>query len=206
MGAYRATLVMAAALLCGGIFVSQSAKVEEVFPQPFGLLQSEKETYTAEFKRLASDGVAALKRGEFERGVELLIQAAKVRFPGAHLDADPPPNFELWDDIALAECKRTDGMANRVKAVSLLRDYKCAVEMTVYDVSCYVGSFETGVPNAHLTPLCFRTMCGDVWGENSAHMGGASSDDPDGIAMSLNELKRVDKLLKQCTPPKSRVR
>lgn len=191
-----------AALAACAVLVGHAAKVGDLFPQPFGFLQWEKPPYTDEYKRLASDGMAALKRGEVDRGVELLTQASKLRFPGAHPYDDPPPNFELWDDIALAECKR----AELWKGMSLLKDYKCAVDMTVHDVSCYVGSFETAMPNAQLTPLCFRTMCGEVWAPNSQRMGGASSDDPDGIAVSLNELKRVESLIKKCTKPYTKPR
>ena len=106
---------------------------------------------------------------------------------------------ELWDDIAIASCKRGD--INRGR--SLLADYKCAVDMTVHETSCYVGDLGFGerVPNAALTPLCFRAMCGEMWAPNSHRMGGASSDDPEGIAESLNELKRADRLLKQCNAP-----
>ncbi len=189
---------LAATLAVSVTLVGNAAKVVDLFPQPFGVLRWEEPPYTDEFKRLTSQGQAAIKSGDVDKGIDLLTQAAKLRFPSAHPDDDPPPNFELWDDIAVAECKRS---FDRSKALSLLQDYKCAVEMTVYDVSCYIGDLETQVPNARLTPLCFRTMCGGVWEPHSSKMGGASSDDPDGIAASLNELKRVNGLIKKCSQP-----
>lgn len=88
-------------------------------------------------------------------------------------------------------------------AQSLLADYRCVVEKTVHEFSCYVGEdFDTRVPNGAMTPMCFKEICGDLWKQDRGEMGPASSDDPEGIAASLNELKRVDRLIKKCTGPR----
>jgi hypothetical protein len=190
--------LLVAASVCGFAFVSGSSEVESGFPQPYGLW--EKETYPNEFQTEVDLGTKALKRNDVDEGVALLTHAMRTRLHGTDYAT---PNFELWDDIALAACKRSEW----AKAQSLLADYRCAVEKTVHEMSCYVGDdFDTQVPNAALTPQCFKEMCGDVWDRNRGTMGPASSDDPDGIAASLNELKRVDRLLRKCTPPKAVVR
>ncbi len=195
----RLVVLLMAASVCGVAFVGASSQVDSGFPQPFGLW--DKATYPDEFRTEVGLGIQALKRDDTaDEGVALLTHAMRTRLRGTDY---APPNFELWDDIAVAACKRSEW----AKARSLLADYRCAVAKTVHELSCYVGDdFDTQVPNAALTPQCFKEMCGDVWDRNRGTMGPASSDDPDGIAASLNELKRVDRLIKKCTPPRVKPR
>lgn len=108
--------ILAAAVAVCSVLVGHAAKVVDLFPQPFGILQWDKPPYTDEFRGLVSDGMGALKRDEIDRGIELLTRATKLRLTGVHAGDDAPPNFELWDDIALTECKRSE----RTKALSLL--------------------------------------------------------------------------------------
>ncbi|MBP6014416.1 MAG: hypothetical protein KBA31_19465 [Alphaproteobacteria bacterium] len=188
----------AAAVVAGGVTaVAEGSKVDSGFPQPYGFMW-DKASYTDEFKRQVADGVQALKRGDAEKGIATLMRAMRLTLRGARTGDEASPNFELWDDIAIAACKRSDW----AMAQSLLADYRCVVEKTVHEFSCYVGEdFDTRVPNASMTPMCFKEVCGDLWKQDGGVMGPASSDDPAGTAASLNELQRVDRLIKKCTGP-----
>ena len=193
----RFTALLAVVVVCGAVVVAKGSRVDSGFPQPYGLMW-DKTAYTDEFRAEVARGMKALRSGDAEKGIAALTRAMRLKLRSPHEGDVSPPNFELWDDIAIAACKRSDW----AKAQSLLADYRCAVEKTVHESSCYVGDdFDSRVPNAAMTPQCFKEICGDLWDQDHGVMGAASSDDAKGIAASLDELKRVDKLIKQCTGP-----
>jgi hypothetical protein len=163
VGLQIATYVVGITLCAPTAFAGdRSRPAREVYPQPYGYLERE-HPYPDEFKSLVAAGIALLKAGDFEAGITKLMAAAKVHFPAAPLWPDGVPNFELWDDIGEAECKRRDDMDSVAIGLSLLTEYRCVVNMTVNESGCFVGGFPHAVPNANLSPLCFRTVCGDVW-------------------------------------------
>ena len=192
---FAAAVAMVA--VCGATFVAGGSKAISEFPQPYGFVW-DKTVYTDEFRREVSVGAEALRRGNSEKGIAALMRAMRLKLGDAHSVYTPTPNFELWDDIAIAACKRSDW----AMAQSLLADYRCVVTKTVHEFDCYVGDdFNSRVPNSAMTPMCFKEICGDLWDRDRGVMGPASSDDPDGIDASINELKRVDRLIDECKGP-----
>lgn len=168
---------------------SQMAKP---FPQPYGDYTFV--PYPADFRALVAVGIEKIKKGDLDGGINTLFRAAKVKIT-ANRFGDCLPNYELWDDIGQAACRRSDYSFG----LSLLTDYRCAVNMTAHDMPCEVGDFpDNRVPLADLSPLCFRTMCGHLEDAHSLSIG--PGEDIEGIKSSLLELKRVDALIKQCRP------
>lgn len=189
--------VLAASLDAAHRVAADAQSPAKPFPQPYGAYSDH--PYPADFSALAAAGIEQIRKGDVDGGTETLFRAAKVKIP-ANRFGDHLPNYELWDDIGLAACRRSDFSLGR----SLLSDYRCAVDMTVHDTPCYVGAPPNAVPSAELSSLCFRTMCGDVWEPNSFRVGPAE-EDIEGVQSSLQELKRVDTLIKQCRPHRKAV-
>ena len=167
------------------------------FPQPYGAYKWDNPPYTDEYRRLVTQGVDVLKHGHVEDGLKLLYQAAKLPLSYKGWENDGPPNYELWDDIGVEECKRSENTTG----LFLLKDYRCAVEMTVHDVQCYVGWDPAPVANASLTPRCFRAFCGDIWKPKGQTVGPSGDEDVEGIESGKAELKRANALIKACQLP-----
>ncbi len=160
----------------------------DTFRQPYGAFNTDGGSqYTPEFRKLAAEGLSQIARGDLEAGVATLIRASKIRLE---------VNFELWDEIAQAKCHEGDYVAGR----SLLKEYRCAVKMTVNEVACYYGD-RNWVPNSDLTPLCFRMACGDGWEPSGFRLGGQSEGDAPYHDDGTRELRRVDKLIEACHAP-----
>lgn len=195
-----ATCVVGIALCVPSVFAADRPRAtREVYPQPYGYLERD-HPYSDEFKILVASGVALLKAGDFDAGITKLMNAAKIRFPAAPLWPDGVPNFELWDDIGEAECARRNDMDSVAIGQSLLIEYRCVVNMTVNESDCFVGGFPHSVPNVELSPLCFRTVCGDVWHSSGAQFGPPSGDGVGESDRGENELARIDKLIRACRP------
>ena len=160
----------------------------DTFRQPYGAFNTNGGSqYTPEFRKLAAEGLSQIALGDLEAGIATLIRASKVRLE---------VNFELWDEIAQAKCHEGDYVAGR----SLFKEYRCAVNMTVNEVTCYYGD-GTWVPNSALTPLCFRMACGDGWEPRNFRLGGQSEGDAPYHDDGTKELRRIDKLVKSCHAP-----
>lgn len=169
---------------------SEASLRSYTFPQPYGYYQAD-QPYTNEFKKHVSDGMRALKDGDLGKGIALLFQASRMTWQTAQ------PNFELWDDIAEAECRSGDIWVGQ----SLLKDYRCAVEQASGDRQCYLHFGDNmDVPNAAMTPQCFRAVCGEVGKPFDSQLANASEDQKE-IDSGRAELRRVDKLIKSCHPP-----
>jgi hypothetical protein len=169
--------------VCAATATGKKTEAAYGYQQPYAA-SSFGQRYTNEFKTLVASGMKALKAGD-SRGVAILMRAAKLKL-------NHWPNYELWDDIAVAECKRGEFEA----AQWLLKSYRCAVNIWQARTACHVGTYPNVVPNADLPPLCFRTFCGDVWQPARDEYGPTEGDatrDP-----GPDELERVDALLKSC--------
>lgn len=183
--------IVCAASVCIGAAVAKTEKVRAIHAQPYGEIEPYSgEQYPSDFRELAAEGLAQIKSGNLDGGIATLIKASKIPF-----ERPQGVNYELWDEIAQAECRKGDYVAGQ----SLFKEYRCVVSMNVYETACYLGDTATPIPNSALSPLCFRAACGDAWEPSAFQMGGQSEGDAvESYDRGEGELARVDKLIKSC--------